>query len=323
MFGTESGRMLAEAKEASFKPHWALQILIFFLVFFVAQIALTTFAMLPTFVWLVAESGFIAAAVRGDAEAAMAAALAVPDWLRAVQLFLTAAETGCALLYCRCIEKRSARSMGFTRRGWLRQYLSGYAVGAGMMLAACGLSVLLGGVTLSLSASISACGVALFFAGYIVQGMAEEVLVRGYFMLSFAGSLKSRHAAAIAVGVSSLLFAAMHLANPGMTPLSFANLLLAGLFFALYALRTDNIWGASAAHAAWNFFQGHILGSEVSGLTSSASVFKAQAHGAAWLGGGSFGLEGGVAVCAVLLLAILLLLFVPKRNEKASAAVPE
>lgn len=316
MISWNNSRTLAEAKNARRKPHFVLQILIFILVFLASSLIAGLLVAFPTLIWLFGNGEFISAAQHGDLRAVIEIASKMPDWIIIVQLFATVGETACAMIYCRCIERRSGRSMGFARKGWLREYLLGYLVGAGMILAVGGICVLTGSMHLRLSASLPVVSLLLFFVGYLVQGMAEEVLVRGYFMVSFSNSLKSKHAAAIAVGVSSLLFAALHLSNPGMTWLSFLNLLLAGVFFAVYILRTDRIWGACAAHSAWNFFQGNILGAQVSGLSETPSVFRAAFEGSALIHGGSFGLEGGLAVTIVQVVAILLVLFLPKKTAE-------
>ena len=167
---------------------------------------------------------------------------------------------------------------------------------------------------LAVSGTVNMALLIAFFAGYIVQGMAEEVLVRGYFMVSLANSLKMKNAAAVSALVSAVFFAAMHMQNPGMTLLPFVNIMLAGIFFAVYILRADNIWGACAAHSSWNFFQGHIIGSNVSGISTSVSVLVPEINGSSIITGGAFGLEGGLAVSAVMTAAILCMLFIPRKT---------
>lgn len=321
MFDTNNNTMFIEAKKAKFKPNFFLQILIFAGIMIAVQFLVSMLIVIPVCIWMFTSPEFMHAAASGDIAAAMSFAMNMPDWLLLVQLFLTVIETILAIVYCRYLEKRSLLSMGFARKGWLKEYLIGYAVGAVMITAACMIAIATGTMSIALSSSISVVYFILFFVGFIVQGMAEEVIVRGYFMVSLTNSLKSRYAAAIAVCVSSVGFSLLHLGNPGMSLLAIVNLTLAGVFFALYILRTGNIWGACAAHSAWNFFQGNFFGVQVSGLTMNSSIFTATAtDSGSLINGGSFGLEGGLAVTIVQVAAILLVLFIPKFKKTTEEA---
>ncbi len=323
MFDTNNNTMFIEAKKAKFKPNFFVQILIFAGIMIAVQLIASLLISLPMVIWLVSQPEFINASISGDMATVMEYSNSIPDWLMVAQLFITVLETIIAIVYCRYIEKRSLHSMGFIRNGWLKEYLIGYVVGAVMITAACMIAVATGTISINLSTSISVVYFMLFFVGFIVQGMAEEVIVRGYFMVSLTNSIKSRHAAAIAVGVSSVAFSLLHLGNPGMSLLAIVNLTLAGVFFALYILRTGNIWGACAAHSAWNFFQGNFFGVQVSGLTMNASIFTATAtDSGSLINGGSFGLEGGLAVTIVQVIAIILLFVIPKTNKNIAMEAP-
>lgn len=114
----------------------------------------------------------------------------------------------------------------------------------------------------------------LLFVGFLFQGMSEEVVCRSFLMVSAA----NRAPLWIAVALNSLIFAAMHLANSGVTFFSFANLVLYGVFASFYFLRTDNVWGIAALHTAWNFTQGSVLGVEVSGRAHSGPAHAFRSH---------------------------------------------
>ena len=134
-------------------------------------------------------------------------------------------------------------------------------------------------------------------------------------MISLRSSIKSNHGIWISVLVSALAFALLHSLNPGMTVLSFFNLFLSGVFFSALVLRFDNLWTACAAHAAWNFFQGNIIGVGVSGMDQSVSVFKCTNIGSDLITGGSFGFEGGLVMTFILAVVTVLLLVVPKKAK--------
>ena len=99
-----------------------------------------------------------------------------------------------------------------------------------------------------------------------------------------------------ACAVAALVFGALHLANPGATPLAAATVVMAGLMFcALYAL-TGRLWVPIGVHLAWNLAQGYLFGAAVSGTDLGGSILLSTARpGApAWLTGGTFGPEASV-----------------------------
>ena len=141
-------------------------------------------------------------------------------------------------------------------------------------------------------------------------------MCRGFFLVSLKNSMKNKHATLIAVLISSLAFALLHSFNPGMTLIAMFNLFLSGLFFAFLMLRFDNLWVPCAAHSAWNFFQGHVLGSQVSGLESQSSFLISKQVGNKLFHGGSFGFEGSLAIMIVLIIGIALLVVIPRNMNK-------
>ncbi|MDR1131267.1 MAG: CPBP family intramembrane metalloprotease, partial [Oscillospiraceae bacterium] len=297
----DTGRsvMLFEGRKARYKPHIILQILIFMLVMLVSQLAAGMLAGVP--IGIALAGGGVETAMSGGMQSYLDYALDLmnnlPEWFSLVSLFLTAATTLLVLVYCRKLESRSYASLGLTRRGFVKNYGIGFLVGAVMISAAAGLSVLLGGTELrGLNGGVSYLFIALYFAGFLVQGMSEEVSFRGYLMVSCANKVR----AAAAVGISSVIFAMFHLANSGISPLAFVNLALFGVFAALYVLRTDDLWGACAIHSAWNFFQGNIFGISVSGAGVRSALFGTRAiSGRELISGGTFGIEGGLCATAV------------------------
>lgn len=132
-------------------------------------------------------------------------------------------------------------------------------------------------------------------------GFYEELLTRGYLLQNLAAGL------GLPAGLlaSSLLFALLHLLNPGATALSTLNVGLAGLFFGLLYLRSGSLWAPIGAHAAWNFFQGYVFGLPVSGtgLLAALPLLDFDPRGDPTLSGGAFGPEGSLVTTALLLLA--------------------
>ncbi len=318
MLNLENSVILHEASKSKHKAHIVLQVLIFIAVFLISNIATGLLVGIP--MGIAAVKGvdpalFVSGDVAAITQSITETMSNLPQWFSVISLFATAITTACAFIYCRAIEGRSFASMGLRKKNFFKKYGFGYLVGAVMIAAAVGLSALLGGTKFTgFNSSVSWMYIALFFVGFLVQGMSEEVMVRGYFMVSCANKVS----VAVAVGMSSIIFAALHLANNGITPLAFVNLTLFGVFAAVYILRTDDLWGACALHASWNFFQGHIFGISVSGGAVGSSVFGAAlTEGKELISGGSFGIEGGVCTTIVLLAAIAIVLFLPQNPRPA------
>lgn len=114
---------------------------------------------------------------------------------------------------------------------------------------------------------------------------------------------------------NSIIFALLHLVNPGIGILPLVNLTLFGVFASVYMLKTDNIWGVSAIHSIWNFVQGSLYGLSVSGMESMPTIFQFTSTDNTLLNGGAFGPEGGLIVSAVLTISIIITLIVGKKKD--------
>lgn len=313
-------QMFTEAEKTHATSKLALQILIFIAFFFISQLATGTVASFFAMPSMMEEMANSEAFNSGQAitfeesyNAAMKATENNPTIMIA-SLFATAIGTFLSILYCRTIEHRSYGSMGFRKRKAVPHYLMGLVVGVVMMSAITGLSVVTGISEISMTADIQIGMILLYFFGFFIQGMSEEVIFRGYFMNTLGG----KHSAAAAILISSVGFAIAHLANPGITVLAFVNLTLFGIFAALYMICFDDIWGACAIHSIWNFTQGNIFGISVSGTGEAASVFRTTAvSDKAWLSGGEFGIEGSILTTVVLVAASVIVLLCIKKNQSA------
>ena len=291
--------ILLEAENAKFKPKFIFQFLIFLAVFIISQIAAAIPMIIATFV-----------KVFSDMTNGVFQRYDTFDYLSTTEvdmtlvlLFSTAIATIITVIYCRFIEKRSLYSMGFVKNGAVSEYSKGLLIGF-LMLSACVLiSVLTGtllfdGVTLGNSMGL----LFIFLIGFVFQGMSEEVIFRGYFMISVA----TRKPLLFAVLANSVLFAVMHSLNNGISILGLINLTLFGIFASFYTLKTNSIWGTCAIHSVWNFSQGNIFGISVSGKELQASVFSfVPTETGTIINGGSFGLEGGLAVTIVMIVSII------------------
>lgn len=324
--------MLTEAKKAKTRAHHAvIEFLIFFALFTVASTIESIIITPPTMYAVFTDESFMEAMngvtenlVNGSGydmadmiNTISAIITSLPAWLMLVQLFATAGMIATVLVYCTKIEKRSMYSLGLQKRGALPEYLVGMAVGLFLFSIAVLFGVLTGQISLSTVGKPSWGIILLFFLGYLIQGFSEELLCRGYFMVSLSRGCPLW----VCVLSNALLFAALHLGNNGIAPIAFINLTMFGIFASLYTLRRGSLWGIAAIHSMWNFAQGNLFGISVSGMAKSPSILSAtfgEGKFADLVTGGSFGLEGGIGVTVALSLAIGILLIIPtKKSELA------
>lgn len=290
--------LVAAVRESRFKPHPLLQIPIFIGIYIASLLP----TILPYVLFLLLKD----ANVPGDS---------AMDTEKLIILFSCALSALVVVLYCRFAEGRSLFSMGFVRKNAWMHYVKGMAVGFVFFSTVYFALVATGSVTFDgLNSRASLAMILLFFFGFVIQGAQEEILTRGYFMMS----LSTRLPAIAAVLISSFTFSVLHIFNGGFDLLAFVNLVLYGVFLAVYMLKTGNIWGVCAIHSVWNFSQGNLYGMPVSGMNIlETSLFSSSlVEGKEWLSGGAFGPEGGVITSAVSILAIVLTLLLGKRSSE-------
>ena len=90
------------------------------------------------------------------------------------------------------------------------------------------------------------------------------------------------------------------------------------MLLSLGYFRFLRLWFPIGLHLAWNLMSGPILGHEVSGYVSEATLFITQGEGAPWLTGGDFGIEGSAFMTAIEIAAIALLVW---RNRTVARPV--
>ena len=223
-----------------------------------------------------------------------------------IMLLCTGFGTLVILLFCRVIEGRKLRTLGFFRKKAGIQYLCGLGIGFVMFSCVVGLAYLFGGLQFEGRESFSGM-LFVVLLGFGIQGMSEEVTCRGYFMTT----VMRHHNIWWAIGLNSLFFGLMHNANDGFSLFALLNLILYAVMISLYTLRTNSLWGSCAIHSIWNFAQGNFYGLPVSGIDSGESVFRMSLKGSALINGGDFGLEAGLPTTIVMTICIMILLFVP------------
>lgn len=234
---------------------------------------------------------------------------------------LLAAATVTGVLCARLLEGLPARALGWTlHRGWAVDWLKGTLIGM-LSLALSALIIFLsGGYRFTFAATgISAVLKTLILSGlvFIIAASAEEVIFRGYPLQTMT------RAQLVMVGLilTSLVFAYIHRNNPNNPPglfpftyiglrfinLAFINTTLAGIWLAVAYLRTRSLWLPLGLHWSWNWTMGALLGLPVSGIEdlTPAPLLRAADAGPAWLTGGAYGVEGGIACTVAILISTI------------------
>jgi membrane protease YdiL (CAAX protease family) len=139
----------------------------------------------------------------------------------------------------------------------------------------------------------------------VMSGTFEEILFRGVILRQ----LERLVGTWLALGITAMLFGAVHLANPGASLFAgFAIAIEAGILLGAAYLVTRRLWLAIGLHAGWNFTQGWVFSVPVSGGEAPLGLLVTRRVGPDWLTGGDFGLEASAVAMVVATLAGLLLL---------------
>lgn len=299
--------VVLQAQEHRKGMNWFLEILVFVAVFIVGGIA-QVLCMIPAELLILSQNtAYRTAAEAGDLEAATAAAAVIgsSDIYMVASLVATIGMTAVTIAFCRFIQKRKLESIGFIKQRAGKDYLVGLGVGFVLFSAAVLICVLTGALKINGVSSTFSIGMFLLFTiGFMLQGMSEEVICRGYLMVSIG----RRYSMWVAILSNALIFAALHLLNNGISVLAFINLALYGVFASLYFIERGSIWGVAAFHSVWNLVQGNFWGLRVSGMVTECSVFQSSlVDNRDVINGGAFGPEGGLAVTVVLVVGICVL----------------
>jgi uncharacterized protein len=141
---------------------------------------------------------------------------------------------------------------------------------------------------------------AVFWGVYfVVVGLFEEFLLRGYMLFTLAQSTGFWPAAALL----SCAFGAIHLRNPGEGWVGALGAAAIGFFFCLTLRRTGNLWFAVGFHAAWDWGETYLYAVPNSGTYEPGHLLSPSFNGPPWLTGGTVGPEGSV-LCFVLLVVL-------------------
>ena len=205
--------------------------------------------------------------------------------------------TGVAILLVYALYHRNSDILPLEKNGLLRKYGLGFLAGGGVLTFIWFIAVSFGIYRTEWIFKWSHFPLLIpLLIGYMIQGMSEEIIFRGVVQSKLNRLLSSK----ASIILTALAFAAMHLVNSGMTVIAFLDLIVFSLIMGIIRQQTDSLWFVCAYHSAWNFFQGPVFGSSVSGNAANALVFHSTNQSSqVWLSGGEFGLESSAITLTV------------------------
>ena len=214
-------------------------------------------------------------------------------------------------------EGRPFSTIGLESAGAIKKFGRGWLIGVGMFGATVLVMAALGFVAFEpgdpQQQGLAVLGAVLFtLLGWTVQGSFEEMLTRGWLMPVISARYNNIW---LGVIVSSAFFSILHFLNPNINVIAALNIFIVGVFFALFALWEEGIWGVCGIHVSWNWAQGNLFGFEVSGSAVSGGILmNLMETGPGLITGDAFGPEAGLAASFVLILSVIAALFLLKRQ---------
>jgi membrane protease YdiL (CAAX protease family) len=157
--------------------------------------------------------------------------------------------------------------------------------------------------------------------------VTEEVLFRGVLFRIVEGWLGTWWALAL----TGVLFGASHLLNPHASLLGALAIAVeaGGMLAAAYAA-TRTLWLPIGLHFAWNFAEGGLFGTDVSGTNQPQGLLNGVMSGSTWITGGDFGPEGSLysVLAGIIVTTVFLIIarrrgnLVPGRRHRAAGIDP-
>jgi membrane protease YdiL (CAAX protease family) len=172
----------------------------------------------------------------------------------------------------------------------------------------------------------------IWLVGFLLVGLLEEYLTRGYVQYTLARGLagfyewafKARHSKALGFWTSAIilstLFGLGHNSNAGESPIGLLSAGLASMIFCFSLWRTGSLWWAIGFHTSWDWAQSFLYGVADSGTMVQHHLLATHPVGKAILSGGTTGPEGSILIVAVIGLVSLIIFFTLPRTQYGEAA---
>jgi len=168
---------------------------------------------------------------------------------------------------------------------------------------------------------------AIWIAGFLLVGLVEEYLLRGYLQYTIARGAASlygmlfdtKHGETLgfwtAAAALSFLFGFGHGNNPGESAIGLWSAGLIGLIFCFTLWKTGSLWWALGFHASWDWAQSFVFGVADSGTMVQGHLYASHPVGMVLLSGGATGPEGSALILPVLALITLVGVWTLPRRE--------
>jgi membrane protease YdiL (CAAX protease family) len=170
---------------------------------------------------------------------------------------------------------------------------------------------------------------AIWLLGFLLVGLLEEYLTRGYIQYTLTRGLAglyrwafktypsvTRHGEAVGFWSSavilSFLFGLSHGKNPGESPIGLLSAGLVAMVFCFSLWRTGSLWWAIGFHAAWDWAQSFLYGVADSGMLIQHRFLATHPVGKPVLSGGATGPEGSIYILGVLAVVVLIIVLTLK-----------
>ena len=240
-------------------------------------------------------------------------ASAVPARYAPGELPLLGAVLAATAVMLRFIDLRPWSDVGLGRAaGGVRLLGAGAAMGGAPIAAACAGLFVAGWLRMAPGVPGSSLAAALTVTGFLLPAaLYEELLCRGYLLTAVRDAVGTWGA----VVLTSVAFGLLHLMNAGATAESVLLVTLAGIFLAAVRVVYDSLYAAWAAHVAWNWVMAVPLHAAVSGQQFASPDYRTVSAGPAWITGGGWGPEGGLAAGLGMVAALAYLQSRHRRGE--------
>jgi uncharacterized protein len=242
-------------------------------------------------------------------------AVAAVNWNTPLTLVLGVATAVLSLLAYAWIVRRTERRapLEVARKGALGALSRGLLIGFGMFGAVIANIYFLGDYRVLGWGSIA--GPVALFGFTAGAAVTEELLFRGILFRIIEG----RTGTWLSLILTSLLFGLSHLFNPGATLWSALAVAVeaGGMLAAAYAA-TRNLWVPIGLHFGWNFAEGAIFGTDISGKSAPQGLLHSALSGPTAISGGEFGPEASVyALVAGVLVTVAFMWLARRRGHVA------
>ena len=227
---------------------------------------------------------------------------------------LTVTGVTLVLVYVACcqLQKMELKKIGFDPTNMAQEIAIGFGLGVAVAAAPVAAMALGGAYHIEKINAFNPLLICACLAMFLVA-LNEELMFRVFIFQT----AERKWGTVASIVITSTIFGCMHLMNDvhgaTMQQKLWGALSLipeAGFLFNAALLVRRRIWLPVGIHWAWNFFEGSIFGTDVSGTNLGATVIEPSISGPGWLTGSAFGPEASVfGVLFGTTLSIILMWF--------------